>query len=343
MGSTIHTTLIFRLSSIGDIVLATPFIRILRRTFPESRIDFAVRREFSEILRYNPYLSNLYEIDASAGRNELQRWRDFFLTQQYDQVFDLHNNFRTKFMRAGLPAPVVTVNKRSARRWLLTRFKWNLLRGEIPVAERYIETASAFGLVPDGAGAELHVPREIESRVKAAVRKENDRQSILALCPGAKHWTKRWPVESFTLLAREWTASPGRAVFVLGGPEDQPLGNAIRQGAGEKVRNFCGHFTILETAALLDLCDAVVSNDTGLMHIAAARRRPLVAIFGSTVQEFGFFPYLCSARILERTDLSCRPCSHIGLDACPRTHFRCMREIDPERVSAALHDLLATS
>jgi heptosyltransferase-2 len=97
---------------------------------------------------------------------------------------------------------------------------------------------------------------------------------------------------------------------------------------------------LLETAAALDYCNVVVSNDSALMHIAAARKRSIVAIFGSTVKEFGFFPYRTRHIVVERTDVRCRPCSHIGLDHCPKKHFRCMKEITAPDVMNALEEAL---
>jgi heptosyltransferase-2 len=90
----------------------------------------------------------------------------------------------------------------------------------------------------------------------------------------------------------------------------------------------------------MEICDVVVSNDTGLMHIAAAMKRNLVAIFGSTVKELGFFPIGTESIVLERNDLSCRPCSHIGRTSCPKKHFRCMKDISTGEVVHACVSML---
>ncbi len=338
---TIEKTLIFRLSSIGDVVLTTPFLRIFRRARPEARIDFVIRREFADLLRHHPAISRLHEIDTGEGREGLLRWREIFAAEGYDRIFDLHNNFRTKIMRAGLKSPVAVIDKRTLRRWLLVKMKWNLLRDAPPVAERYIETGADLDLIPDGEGAEIFIPEATVEAVRGRFGAARSRQPVVGLCPGAAHGTKRWPVEYYTLLGKRLAESRGATIVIFGNAEDRPLGRAIAEGLGKWAENWCGELSILETAAAMDFCDLVVTNDTGLMHIAGARKRPLIGIFGSTVREFGFSPYKTAARIAEVAGLSCRPCSHLGFPSCPKIHFRCMKEIAPGQVAAMAERMLS--
>ena len=137
--TTIEKTLIFRLSSIGDVVLTTPFLRILRRACPGARIDFAIRKEYADLLRYHPAVTRLHEIDISEGREGLLRWKTGFAAEGYDRIFDLHNNFRTKLMRAGLKIPVVI--------------------GGAPVTRDYADQIKAQGYAPDAASAVEEVGR----------------------------------------------------------------------------------------------------------------------------------------------------------------------------------------
>nr|MBP6673381.1 glycosyltransferase family 9 protein [Bacteroidota bacterium] len=114
-----------------------------------------------------------------------------------------------------------------------------------------------------------------------------------------------------------------------------------RRVSDQAVSNFAGEFTLLETAAAMEFCDVVVTNDSGLMHLAAAKQRKVVAVFGSTVQEFGFAPYGTEAVVIENKTLDCRPCTHIGRKECPKGHFRCMTEITPESVYPSIALFLA--
>ncbi len=219
-------------------------------------------------------------------------------------------------------------------------------RDAVPVAERYIETAASLGIVPDGRGPEVVVPQEIVSRVATMMDRYRLERAplVVGFAPSARHATKRWPAERYRdlgiLLAKERRAR----LLLFGGPEDADYCGDIAQminvelGAGA-AESLAGSLTLLETATALDHCGVVVTNDSGLMHVASGRGRPIVAIFGSTVKEFGFFPYGTRNIIVERPGLSCRPCSHIGLDHCPEGHFRCMKEISVDEVAAAVRSV----
>jgi len=129
-------------------------------------------------------------------------------------------------------------------------------------------------------------------------------------------------------------------VLLFGAREEEDLCAAVAEGIralhpGGRTVNLAGRLSLLETAAAMDRCALVVANDTGLMHIAAARGVPLAAVFGPTVRQFGFFPRGARAAVVEHPGLDCRPCTHIGLPRCPEGHFRCMNEITAEVVAQA--------
>jgi heptosyltransferase-2 len=132
--------------------------------------------------------------------------------------------------------------------------------------------------------------------------------------------------------------------LVFGGKSEraycETIVKSINDGLGKTFAcNLAGSLAILETAAAFDACSLIVSNDTGLMHVACARGRKIVALFGSSVEEFGFFPFRAESAVLQTDGLRCRPCSHIGLNSCPKSHFRCMKEISVDRVLTAASEL----
>jgi heptosyltransferase-2 len=145
-------------------------------------------------------------------------------------------------------------------------------------------------------------------------------------------------LELFIELARQ-LVSRGEHLVLFGGSEDSVNAASIRQIAPDRIHDLSGRLSLLETAAAMEHCRALIANDSGLMHMATAVRRPVVALFGSTVREFGFYPYNSPAVILEVDELPCRPCTHIGRARCPKKHFNCLRLITPAQVIEAL-DLL---
>ena len=336
-----NKTVVFRLSSIGDIILSSPLLRGLRASAGSSaRIDFVVKKQYAELVKFNHHLSIVHEYDEATGLGGLRRLGEELRAEQYELVVDIHNNLRTKYLRKQCEgAEIVQVRKQEVERWLLVHLKKNLYKNIVPVAERYLETVTRFNVVNDGKGLEVFIPDEIQFGVTGrmgSLRLHRYRK-VIGICPGAKHFTKRWQPEKFAELATRLCREYEAKIFIFGGVEDHQacteMAAVIAQGAGEEsVSNFAGSFSLLETAAAMEYCDLIITNDTGLMHLAAARQKKILAIFGSTVKEFGFYPYGTESVVMERNDLSCRPCSHIWRSSCPEKHFRCMNDIAVEDV-----------
>jgi lipopolysaccharide heptosyltransferase II len=348
MHSLLNKTLIVRLSSIGDIILASPLIRVLRKRFPDSRIDFVVKSEFAELVRYNPHLTTVIEFSSSQGFAGLVSLKRRLREVGYDSIIDIHNNFRSIYLRSFLGADVsAVIKKRQWQRLMLVRFKWNFYDGVLSVADRYIEPLSSFGIDNDGEGVEIFIPTSVLTHIKERWKTygiSTDRR-VVALAHSAKHWTKMWPAEKFADLGFR-IIRDGGAVVLMGGQNDRERSRGIMtkmlgQGISTShVVDCTGDFDLLETAALMDHCSAVVANDSGLMHLASARKRPVVAIFGPTVKEFGFFPVGGSTAVVERSGLECRPCSHLGGPQCPKGHFRCMNDIEVSEVYQSVFKFL---
>lgn len=344
----IKKILLIRFSSIGDIVLTSLLVRVLRKRFPNAFIDFATKSEFAELLRYNPYLNTVIEL-TSGDWPELRSLGRRIRRERYDVVLDLHNSLRSRYLRliSGV-SHVGVINKRLLARTMLVKSGINYYRDAIPVAERYLEAASSLGLQNDGAGLELFLPEEASGKAAHFITSHfpEDDSPILALAPAAKHKTKMWPSERFADVAKSLVNELGARILLVGGAEDSHIcvsvahqvNDATSSGSAVSV---AGSLSLLETAAVLDRCDLVLTNDSAIMHIAAARHRPVVAIFGPTVREFGFFPYGTISDVLEKRELSCRPCTHIGSDACPKRHFRCMLDISIDDVYAAVKKMIS--
>ncbi|MFZ0390273.1 MAG: glycosyltransferase family 9 protein, partial [Calditrichia bacterium] len=327
---------IIRLSSLGDVLLASPLIRVLRKKFPEAQIDFLVRPEYADMIRYNPHLSRIIEFDIADGFPGMWKLRQRIRHERYDAIIDIHRNMRSFFLRTALfKTPVFKVVKYQIIRFLLVRFKWNLYRRLhkriIPVWERYIRAAAPLGIRPDGEGLELFFPDSVRTAVKSYLPDKNI--PLIVIAPGARHFTKRWLPQYFAELIRGFGESIRVQVVLVGAKEDLAVTHDIsRNTAKVRLLNAAGKLSVLETAAVMEEAAFVVSNDSGLMHVASALNRPQIAVFGSTVKEFGFFPSGSQAVVAENKGLYCRPCTHIGRADCPEKHFRCMKEILPAEV-----------
>jgi heptosyltransferase-2 len=209
------------------------------------------------------------------------------------------------------------------------------------VAERYFAAARDLQVVPDGGPPEFFLGVEATEQVSAwlaSVGLESE-PNIVAIAPGAAHATKRWPLEHWHALVDK-NVKDGSAVVVVGGPDDAPLGAALAANRKDRVVSSAGSFGLQATGALLQRARALVSGDTGVMHMATGVGTPVLALFGPTVEAFGFFPYSHRAAVLE-LPLPCRPCSTHGGPRCPLGHHRCMLDMQPAAVFEALRRMLA--
>jgi heptosyltransferase-2 len=350
MQSTIKKTLIIRFSSVGDVVLSSLLLRVFRKKFPDAQVDYLIKSEYADLVRHNPHISKTIEYPSNTSLHDLLKLRRQLHTDNYDLVVDIHGSLRSRFLTWGIPN-VVRFNKRKLARFLLVKFKINAYErfgGAPSVALRYIEPVADFGVADDGEGLECFFPDESLERVEQVIKSSGISATplFIGICPSAKHNTKMWLKARFAETADHLLKKEEAAILLFGssGDEERRCNEIGRMIKGENpqatVINLAGKLSLLETAAALDKCALVLSNDSGLMHIAAARRKKVVAIFGSTVKELGFFPFGTKSIVVENNQLDCRPCTHIGLSACPKGHFKCMNDISTDHVvQAALQKL----
>lgn len=328
--------LLLRLSAIGDIVLTTPLIRALRQRFPHAQIDFVIKKNFAELVKHNPRLNVVHCVEPEQGLRGLAQLRKLLRRERYDVVLDLHRNFRTRFLTRACNAPCAgCYQKHILRRWLFVKFKTATMQHVPPVAQRYLQAAAFLNLQDDGAGTELfwNVAHEEEARRVLYETGLKEEHPLICLAPGAGYFTKRWPIEYFAEVAREFAASSKNfTLAVLGGKQDHELGRYLHEHSRAEILDLTGKCSLLASAAIIKRSRLLLANDSGLMHIAEAVQTPVLALFGSTTRELGFFPQRATSHVLEHPNLDCRPCSHLGHHACPRKHFRCMKEITPQRV-----------
>jgi heptosyltransferase-2 len=325
--SKIKKILIIRLSSLGDILLTTPFIRAIKSQFPHIKIDILIREEYADVIKLNPYIDQklFFKKDDRSNSDLINQLR----IMNYELVIDLQNNLRSKKIVSSLKINSVKFDKRSFDKFLLVNFKINKLREAPPIPVRYSNTIQNLKL--DEQGLDLFTDKSANAKL---IGKNN----LIGFCPGARHFTKRWPTEYFVELGNKLVQT-GYTIVLFGGKIDKEICAELVSKISGAI-NLSNNDELLQTAADMKLCKAVVCNDSGLMHTASATGTKVIAIFGSTVKEFGFAPYNCNNLILENNSLTCRPCSHIGRSDCPKKHFDCMKSIKPEFVFEKLKSFL---
>ncbi len=303
--------LVVRFSSIGDIVLTTPVVRMLK-TQLNTEVHFLTKAPFVSLFKNNPYVDSVFQIDKSINEviSDLKK-------ENYDYVIDLHSNLRTQILKLKLGVTAKSFNKLNWEKFLLTNFKTNILP-DVHIVDRYLDTVKFLGITNDNKGLDFFLSDA--DKVDLA----ESPKDYIAFVIGGQHATKILPTPKVISICKKLN----KAVLLIGGPDDKARGDEISKASG--AINTCGDHSLLESAFLIKNSAYVISHDTGMMHIAAAFKKTIYSVWGNTIPEFGMYPYLSdkNSKMIEVKDLNCRPCSKIGYDKCPKGHFKCMQEID---------------
>jgi ADP-heptose:LPS heptosyltransferase len=315
--------LVIRLSSIGDIVLTTPVVRCMHEQLPNAAIHVLTKPQYAAIFEANPHVAQvvLYTNDQKALVKDLK-------AEGYDLVVDLHKNLRTLKLKRQLGVKAYSFPKLNVRKWVLVNFKRPVMP-EIHIVDRYFRAVEKLNVKNDGKGLDYFIPDTAEIDVEQVFGESN----YITVAMGAQYATKVLPIQKLTSILSQ----VDETVVLLGGKEDFSRAEEVVKSLPEKrILNFCGQFSLHQSADAVRKSRVILTNDTGLMHIAAAFDTQIVSVWGNTVPELGMYPYRPEKpntySIHQVEGLSCRPCSKIGFQECPKKHFKCMMEQDERAI-----------
>lgn len=331
--------LIIAPSWVGDTVMAQPLFMRLKQRDPQPIIDVFAPAWVAPVLRRMPEVDEVITNPFAHGELRLGvRWQlaRAFARQGYSQVIVLPNSLKSALIPffANIPR----------RTGFVGELRYGLLNDARRLdAKAYPLMVERFALLANERGQTLAGPipnprLDVDDAHRLAVLAKlgiDDRQPAIALCPGAEYGlAKRWPEEHFAALARA-LAARGYGVWLVGSAKDHPIGEAIAGASEGACRNLCGKTSLDDAVDLLASASAVVTNDSGLMHVAAALGKPLAALYGSSSP--AFTPPLSPAAKIVSLNLSCSPCFK---RECPLGHLDCLRKLTPEMVLDLLTPLL---
>ncbi len=332
--------LIVRFSSIGDIVLTTPVVRCIKQQLDNVTLHYCTKAAYQSVLAPNPYLDKIICLEGSL-KSLIIKLR----AEKYDYVIDLHHNFRTRLLKWGLGVKSSSFAKLNLEKWLMVNFKINRLPN-LHIVDRYMATTCFLGVKNDEKGLDYFIPKADE--VSLTVLPKAFQQGYVVYAIGAQNATRRLPVKRMIELCNTLHAP----MVLLGSKEDHTRAQEVvqffqhhaqvreakkdkQEGVGvivaelvqKNIFNACGKFNLHQSASLVQQAKVVFSHDTGLMHIATAFKKHVYVIWGHNILAFGMYPYKTTFTSLENNHLSCRPCSKIGFEKCPKRHFKCMNDI----------------
>lgn len=335
------TVLIIRFSAFGDVLQALSLIGRIKSDWPMSEVHFVTRSEFVPLVEGHPDVFKVWAINKADGLNGLLQLGRELKRIKWSHVYDSHNNLRSRilcwqlngFMHWRRMWRGHRFLRRSLYRWkrfLLFQLRWNRFPQPFSGQRALLEPLRKWGISYDLPPApQMQVSQELSKKVDDLLP-----ENFWTLAPSAAYPLKRWPLSHWKKLIE---LSPSVQFVVLGGPQDTFL-QELREVAPERVRILAGQLDLMESAAVIDKAQVLISNDTGLMHVAEQRGIRCVALMGPA--PFGF-PSRPSTIILEM-DLWCRPCSKHGQGPCvnKETYQKCLVDITPLSVKQAAERLL---
>jgi heptosyltransferase-2 len=336
--------LILQTAFLGDVILCTPLIKALRELFPDAFISFLLIPETKEVLGNNPYLNEIliYDKRKKKGIGSFLQIMGKIKERKFDLAVIPHRSLRSALLAylSGIPQRIGF--DKSAGFFLFThQIVYPLNVHEV---DRNLSLLSNFNVHLSDISPELFPSSEDFSYARQLLHdsgiKEEDK--IVGIAPGSVWATKRWLPKRFAEVSDLLIKKAGAKVVFLGSQDDKKLCLEIVNMMTEKPVILADRTDILQSAAIISFCKVILSNDSAPVHIASAMRIPVVAIFGSTIPEFGFAPYGEGHLVIEKK-MECRPCGIHGRKKCPEKHFRCMREITTDKVFQAVVSLMTSA
>lgn len=324
--------LIVRFSSIGDIVLTTPVVRCIAAR-DKTEVHYLTKPAFASMLTSHPGIEKVHILEDDWGRM-IEKLR----AERFDTIIDLHHNLRTLRLKKALGVRAYSFHKINFQKWLMVNLKLNRLP-DVHIVDRYLDTAGVLGIKNDQEGLD-YMLTDADISFFNQWSQQQDIGPYVAISVAAAHATKCLTPDQIAHIASGLNSE----VVLLGGPGEKALAERICKLTNRSVFNAVGHFTLGQTGACIDNSELVISHDTGVMHIAAARKKPLHVIWGNTIPEFGMSPYYGKYKVYHKyyqvDDLNCRPCSKIGYEKCPKGHFKCILEQNIEKIVLDTNDFL---
>lgn len=306
--------LFIRFSAIGDIVLASPALRCAKQQIPDVEIHFLTKKSMKAVSEANPYVDQFHYFDKNLD-STIQELKAY----KFDYIIDLHKNLRTLRIRLALGVPVLSYNKLSVEKFLLTKFQVNKM-ADRHISLRSVDALAPLGVVYDGKGLDYFVPAGVAEPTFFP-------EGYVALVIGASYATKKLPLASL----RELCTQISHPIVLVGGKEEKADGDSLAALDPERIVNTCGAYSLHESALIVSKARVVISHDTGMLYIACAFEKKVIAIWGATspaLQVEPLMPDASKAQVFQSIvpDLNCQPCSNFGTKTCPKGHFDCMNK-----------------
>jgi heptosyltransferase-2 len=336
--TTCKRVLIFNPSFIGDAILTTPLVHAVQRLLPAAEVDLCVRPESAPLFKHIHTV--IYDKRKSQrGIAGAFRFAKELREAHYDIIISPHKSLRST-LTVRYAKPKLSIGyKQAALSFLHSHtvdrdMAQHEVQRVLALLEPIVDDYSLDEVKTLAGGLSTYLDPVYDKSSRASF----DGKSVIGLSPGSVWGTKRWPVAYFIQLA-QLLHEAGYAVAITGGPSDLAQTDELKAGLDFEIFDFANKVPFASLPAVIGNMKVLVTNDSAPLHIAVSQNTSTVALFGATVPALGFYPYDEVSIVCENTELSCRPCGLHGQNTCPQKHFKCMLDLKPETVLAAVNRL----
>ena len=318
------------MSSIGDIILATSFLDSVKKKYPNSSIDFLIKKEFSPLLQNHPQINNVIELDKSEGLKGLINLGKHLMHQGYYKVFDIHNVFRSKILSFFFKRKIFfQIKKPRLKRFMLFNLKLNFFKKDFSHIRMYHSILEDIHSFPRTS---LYVSSDEINRAKSFLKKEGVDQEFICIVPGAAWKQKQLPVDKYNELIDTLNKKFALKIVLLGSKNDT-ICDEIKKDIN--IVNLKDKTSLRMAMSILTISEHTFGSDTGLLHASEALNTPVSMILGPTSMETGASINHPNSKIFEKNNLWCRPCSQNGKRPCIRKEQYCLTGINIHDIAGA--------
>lgn len=329
--------LIIHTAFIGDIVLSTPILAKLKDLYPNSEISYLTTPQGVEILKNNPHITKIIKYDKKGNNKGIKEFFKLGMQlreEKYDLVISLHRYLRSSLLAWLTGAKVRKGYKIAAGSCFFNdKIEYKSEKHEV---ERILSFVENTNKKDSDYRLEMYPGDKEINKVNSLLKIDEDKK-IVVIAPGSKWFTKKWPLEYFNKVIEALGNKKDVIQVIIGGREEQLLNVKLT----DNCIDLRAKTNLLELAEVIKRADVVITNDSSPIHIASAFEKPFIlALFGPTIEKFGFFPWSKKSYVFQCEDLPCRPCGIHGGDKCQKGHFKCMLDIKPNDVLEKIEKIL---
>jgi len=333
--------LVIRFGSFGDVILTTPVTRALKEKFADAELHVLTKHEFATVFKNSPYVDKVISFDTKkvSSLSQLLEFSKQLNYVGYNIVIDLHRNLRSRIISLSLDVERKLYYKKEAlKRRLLVGFGVRF-KSMPHTVDKYLNTLKPLGIEHADRIPFINTDDSNEMFADKFFKEKSisDTDTVIAISPGAKNMAKMYPKEKFITLINMITAKKNTRVLLIGSKSDEHVIIDIYSGVKDRDKlAVLTAGTINESAAVIKKCSRFVTNDSGPMHLSVSVGTPVIALFGPTDEDFGFYP-LGKDDIVITKGYECSPCSLHGKKVCTKYSYRCLNDITENEVFEKLN------